>query len=218
MTHAWLLTLLPPTVQPQVRPSFMINALIEAREMREMGPDSRIVRNIGSSLVPFRRSPGPADPSLESIQVPDGVPAAGEEKRAAVAKIQPDRKLRLPPDVEPKLRPLLQPVDMNWYGAHELDSYPRALAPFRFDHPTGAGLEHTGARLLVWLRIDEHGQVVEVAAGEAGVPERLVEATRASVAAVKFVPARKDERAVKSRLLVRIDFARGGEERGSEFP
>ena len=215
MTHAWLLTLLPSTVQPQVRPSFMINARIEAREMGEMGPNSRIARDIGSSLVPFLRSQGPADPSLDSVQVPEGVPAAGKGKRAAVAKIQPDRKLGLPPDVEPKLRPLPQPVDMNWYGAHELDSYPRALAPLRFDHPTGAGLEHTGARLLVWLRIDEHGQVVEVAAGEAGVPERLVEATRASVGAVKFVPARKDERAVKSRLLLRIDFARGGEERGT---
>jgi hypothetical protein len=104
---------------------------------------------------------------------------------------------------------------MTWYGAHELDSYPRALAPLRFEHPTAAGLENTGARLLLWLRIDEHGHVVEVAAGEAGIPDRLVEATRASVAAVKFVPARKDERAVKSRLLLRIDFARRDEERGT---
>jgi hypothetical protein len=215
MTHAWLLTLLPPTVQPQVQPSFMINARIEAREMGEMGSASRIASNMGSSLVPFLRSAGPIALSLESFQVPEGVPAAGEGKRAAVAKIQPERKLRLHQDVEPKLRPLPQPVDMNWYGAHELDSYPRALAPLRFDHPPGAGLENTGARLLVWLRIDEHGQVVEVAAGEAGVPERLVEATRASVAAVKFVPALKDERAVKSRLLLRIDFVRGREERGT---
>ena len=79
LTHAWLLTSLPPTQQPQVRPSFTINARIEAREM---GPDSHIARNIGPSLAPFLTRLAPSlDPSLESIPVLEAAP--DREKREA---------------------------------------------------------------------------------------------------------------------------------------
>jgi hypothetical protein len=61
--------------------------------------------------------------------------------------------------------------------------------------------------MLLWLRIDEHGQVAEVSAGEPGIPAPWVDAARASLAAVRFTPARKDERAVRSRLLLSLRFA-----------
>jgi hypothetical protein len=105
--------------------------------------------------------------------------------------------------VEPTTPIVPRPVDLTWYGAHELDAYPRALTPLRFDAPAVAS---PGARLLLWLRIDEHGQVVDVRAGEPGVPGELVEAARASLAATRFTPARKDERAVKSRIQVGIAY------------
>ena len=97
-------------------------------------------------------------------------------------------------------------MDLTWYDAHELDAYPRALTPLRFDHPAVPGLGNPGTRLLLWLRIDEHGQVAEVKAGEPGVPGELMEAARASLAATRFTPARKDERAVKSRIQVDIAY------------
>ena len=67
--------------------------------------------------------------------------------------------------------------------------------------------------MLLWLRIDEHGQVVDVSAGEPGVPGGWVEAARASLAAVPFTPARKDERAVKSRIQVSLSFLPNRQER-----
>jgi len=62
-------------------------------------------------------------------------------------------------------------------------------------------------RLTLWLRIDEQGEVVEVSAGEPGIPAGWVDAARASLAAIRFAPARKDERAVRSRLLLSVSFA-----------
>ena len=58
--------------------------------------------------------------------------------------------------------------------------------------------------MLLWLRIDEQGRVVEVTAGETDIPPELLEAAHAALAGVKFAPALKDERAVKSRLLLSI--------------
>ena len=46
-----------------------------------------------------------------------------------------------------------------------------------------------------------------MSAGEPGVPAAWVDAARASLAAVRFTPARKDERAVRSRLLLGLHFA-----------
>src|SRR5262249_55489801 len=84
--------------------------------------------------------------------------------------------------LEPNRR-ALAPVDSNWYTAHELDSYPRALGPIRIAYPMALGEARVAARVLLWLRIDEHGEVFDVRAGEADTPERLIEAARAGIAA-----------------------------------
>jgi hypothetical protein len=210
MTHAWLLTPLPPTQQPQVRPSFTINARIEAREM---GPDSHIAGNIGPNLAPFLTSLAPSlDPSIESIPVLEAAPIARKGRRAApVVTAPPKASLAPAPEPTPSRErdpgALPQPVDSTWYAAHELDSYPRALAPIKLAYSGLGGSDNAGARLLLWLRIDEHGQVVEVSAGDAAIPGHWVEAARASLTTVRFTPARKDERAVKSRLLLSVNFA-----------
>ena len=134
---------------------------------------------------------------------------------APAAKLRPERKAHPVQSVDSKLQPLPQAVDTNWYAAHELDAFPRALAPLRLDDRAAAEFREAGGRLLLWLRIDEYGQVVEVNAGEDAVSRRWVEAARATLAKVRFEPARKDERTVKSRLLVGIDFARAGNEPGA---
>jgi hypothetical protein len=104
-----------------------------------------------------------------------------------------------------KPAPLAAAVDTTWYTAWDIDTYPRANAALSLVPPAGSG--ETAVRMLLWLRIDEHGQVAEVSAGEPGIPAPWVDAARASLAAVRFTPARKDERAVRSRLLLSLRFA-----------
>lgn len=98
-------------------------------------------------------------------------------------------------------------ADTTWYTALELDSYPRASMPIRIGPVAPVATGDVPAQRLLWLRIDEHGAVVEVSAGEPGIPARWMELARAGIAGIHFTPARKDDRVVKSRLLLSVNFA-----------
>ena len=140
-----------------------------------------------------------ADPVPE-VRTPPARTAGGVAAGASGLALMHEKSSPTP--ASPKLPAV---VDTTWYAAHDIDVYPRSGTPLRFAPPEGAG--ETVARLTLWLRIDEQGEVVEVTAGEPGIPARWVDAARASLAAIRFAPARKDERAVRSRLLLSVSFA-----------
>jgi len=94
--------------------------------------------------------------------------------------------------------------DPTYYAAHELDSYPRPAVPFDLDQLAGGVAEGTTTRFRLALLIDERGVVNEIAAVETGLPGRLEEELRARLAATPFIPARKDGRAVRSRILLGV--------------
>ena len=208
MLHGWLLTELPQGPRAQTRPTSVLPVRIE---QRDMAADGHTARAGGSGLAPFltRLVPLP-DPAPEPMAVPETAPVA--EKRPGARPVIAKLEAKSPPAPlkerthlpERGAAALAQPFDTTWYAAHDLDTYPRALAPIRLEP---VRVEGQGARLLLWLRIDEFGQVVEVKAGESGAPDHLIEAARASLAAVRFTPARKDERAVKSRVLLSVSIA-----------
>ena len=101
-------------------------------------------------------------------------------------------------------------ADATWYTAQDLDAYPRSDVPVTIERAAFASAGETPVRLLLWLRIDERGVVVRVSAGEPGMSSRSVELARRSLAGTRFTPARKDGRAVRSRLLLSVNPADGG--------
>ena len=88
--------------------------------------------------------------------------------------------------------------DPTYYPARELDAYPHLARPLELERLPGAG----SIRLL--LLIDEHGIVNDISLVEAGAVGRLDQALRTALAATRFVPARKDGRDVKSRVLLSV--------------
>ena len=104
-----------------------------------------------------------------------------------------------------EVRPLTLPAaaDPTYYGARDLDVYPRPVAPLELDR-IAEGIAAAG-RVAVTLQIDEQGTVSNVAfTGPA--PDELKEGLRAALAATRFLPARKDGHAVRSRLNLSVDF------------
>ena len=95
--------------------------------------------------------------------------------------------------------------DPNYYPARDLDDYPRPLAPLRIGRPARAGAGEMRLELL----IDEHGLVRDVVFAGPAQPGGAEEELRATLAATPFMPARKDGRAVKSRVLMSISFEIG---------
>jgi len=89
----------------------------------------------------------------------------------------------------------LRVPDPTYYPARELDTHPQPTQPLELDWLPGAG----SIRLL--LLIDEHGIVNDISLVEGG---RLDQALRTALAAARFVPARKDGRDVKSRVLLSV--------------
>ena len=88
--------------------------------------------------------------------------------------------------------------DPTYYPARELDAYPHPARPLELERSPGA----RSIRLL--LLIDEYGIVNDISLVEAGAAGRLDDALRAELAATRFVPARKDGRDVKSRVLLSV--------------
>ena len=179
LTHAWFLAALPQVRQFRLGAALTIDARIQG---------------LAPVFTAILGNPPVEPPVTQERDAP--IREVRAAKAAATGNPKPGRS------EERSTAALPQASDPTWYGAHELDTYPRALAPLQFD----AGSSRAGSRLLLWLRIDEMGRIIDVTAGEGGVPAELLEAARASLAAVTFAPARKDERAVKSRIQVSLAY------------
>lgn len=87
-------------------------------------------------------------------------------------------------------------LDPRFYLARELDQYPSPLSALAL------GDGHAPGSAKLWVNIDQTGRVVEVAAMDADLPGELGQLARERVLATPFVPARRDGRPVKSRVLL----------------
>lgn len=102
---------------------------------------------------------------------------------------------------------LPQAPDPIYYPARDLDDYPRPLAPLRIGWPARASADEVRLELL----IDEHGVVRDVVFTGPAQPGGAEVELRATLAATSFMPARKDGRPVRSRILLSLN--PGAEER-----
>ena len=94
--------------------------------------------------------------------------------------------------------------DPTYYGARDLDDYPRPVTPLALDRIAPG--DAAPGRVAVALQIDEQGLVNNIEFAAPAVPDRLKEELRVMLAATRFFPARKDGRAVKSRIMLSVDF------------
>lgn len=115
----------------------------------------------------------------------------------------------VPAAAEPDSRPPapLQAPDPIYYPARDLDDYPRPLAPLRIGQLVRAGAGEVRLELL----IDERGVVRDVVFAGPAESRGAEEELRATLVATSFMPARKDGRPVRSRILLSLNF--GAEER-----
>ncbi len=87
--------------------------------------------------------------------------------------------------------------DLRFYLARELDRYPSPLSVLNLDNGRG-----TAGSARLWVSIDQAGQVVDAAVIDAEPPGEFERLARDRVLATRFVPAQRDGRAVKSRVLL----------------
>jgi len=117
-----------------------------------------------------------------------------------------------PPVISPRRLPVTAPVaavepspasaaasgpDLRFYLARELDRYPSPLTTLSLDDGRG-----TAGGVRLWVSIDQTGRVVDVAVIDADPPGEFEHLARERLLAMRFVPAERDGRPVKSRILL----------------
>lgn len=95
--------------------------------------------------------------------------------------------------------------DTTWYPARQLDVFPRAVAAPQPVYPAEAGSASGEVTLLVM--VDDDGTVHAVSVAESQPPGVFDGAATRAFDGLRFQPAMKDGRAVRSRILVRVSFS-----------
>lgn len=150
---------------------------------------------------------------LEAPEEPLVVPAA-ERPDIPLGSARATSLARVPPPVERATSPASAAAggpssagtgvavpDPRFYPARELDRYPVPLAPLDLAIATaGPG------SVRFWLSIDLAGKVVDAAVVDADSSAAWVAMAREYLLASRFAPAMKDERPVKSRVLLELRY------------
>jgi TonB family protein len=110
---------------------------------------------------------------------------------------------------------LTEGPDLTYYAARQLDVYPTLSSPLDLRYTARAAAAAIAGRALVLLLIDDAGIVNDVALVEAEPAGYFEEEVRRAFGSARFTPAFKGGRAVRSRVLVHVNY---GADDGSSRP
>lgn len=91
------------------------------------------------------------------------------------------------------------------YAARELDSLPTPVSAIAIERLPGIARAMAPGRYRIELTIDEHGVVHKLDLLAPSMPGPVERELRAALEETRFIPARKDGRAVKSRVVLQVD-------------
>jgi protein TonB len=98
--------------------------------------------------------------------------------------------------------------DLTYYGARQLDVFPALVSKLQLGAVT-----HAVGRALLLVLIDATGAVNDVSLVEASPAPLTEEDVKRAVVSARFTPAYRNGRAVRSRMLIEINY--GADERAS---
>jgi protein TonB len=166
--------------QPVERARAMIEVRVEGAALQ---PKIKPLSRIEATADMTEKKPEEPKPSEEPPVLPSPVPA------------EPAPALEIP---------LLE--DPTWYPAKQVDVHPVALDPVKPAYPAEGVARGVEGKVLLLLLIDEAGVVKEAAVAEADSEGIFEESALAAFRSARFAPAQKNGRAVKSRVLIRVNY------------
>ena len=96
--------------------------------------------------------------------------------------------------------------DATYYAARQLDVYPALTAPVDLRYSARAAAAGVKGKALLLLLIDSQGVVEDVSIVEAEPGGYIEDDARRAFVSARFTPALKNGRAVKSRVLVEVNY------------
>lgn len=135
-----------------------------------------------------------AQPQVRSLPEPIETPVPA-------AQTPPDEDRSPEPEVSTASLP-----DPVHYAAGELDVYPQPLNRVEPVYPQTALAGEIGGSVTLLLLIDEYGRVTDVSVVDVSPQDGFEESALRALAAAAYSPAQKNGRAVRSRILVKVDY------------
>jgi protein TonB len=96
-------------------------------------------------------------------------------------------------------------ADAKYYSARELDVYPAPLAPLMLNHTGKAAAGRSYGYALLAIMLDATGAVADVELLEVQPAGYFDDDAVKAITSTRFTPALRNGRAVKTRIVVRID-------------
>jgi protein TonB len=180
--------------------SVAVHALLVARPIEfgvpAFGPLQRPA--LRATLEPLPTSQATAAREFAPVAMP-AADAAGPNMPVAA----------IPSTAETAALPAAEPAsglpDVTYYPAAELDVYPVPLSPISLGYPDTARELGVPVVTRIWLSIDETGWPTQAEMLDAPPAHVLEQAAVAALRTQRFSPARKDGRAVRSRVLIELE-------------
>jgi TonB family protein len=160
----------------------------------------RVSQEILARLVPaeLEHVPDPVARTTEAMQVQEPVQRAHKT---------PQRVTRVPTSESdaPSAGPAELP-DTTYYAARQLDVYPALVNALELRDSTSTASADVNGYVLLLVLIDATGVVDDVSIVEAQPSGHFDEAARHALKVARFRPAMRSGRAVKSRVLIQLDY------------
>ncbi len=174
----------------------------------QVGSDVVVVnaRLVGqpARLAEIAPEPTSLEPLLEPVPVEPlpAEPVPAQETQA----LEPETDVSALPMEGAGLASVPVLIDAHWYEARQLDVQPKASVPIVPNYPAEAILANQPGSVKLMLKIDEFGVVQEVEVEESEPPDIFDESALLAFKQGRFEPARKDGRAVRSQIYVRVTY------------
>jgi protein TonB len=106
----------------------------------------------------------------------------------------------------------IEAPDSTYYAARQLDVYPALAKPLELRYGGKAAADGVTGRALLLVLIDDSGTVKDVSVVEAEPADYFEDDAKRAFMSARFSPAYRNGRAVRSRVLVEVNY---GAERAS---
>ena len=170
-------------------------------------PDNSRTASIPSEKSPDKPSAPPPAPFQSASPAPQPLPIADTPSppsqtasRAVAVQAAPSQQSALPTvDI-----PLIE--DTTYYTAKQVDRHPTPVKPIKPEFPETVKTAGVEGFVTPRLSIDATGVVREISVVEAHPPETFETAALNAFRNARFVAARRNDRPVKSDVLIKVTF------------
>lgn len=190
-----------PSIEARLVPAHVAPVTPETAETAEMEKAPELASSEIEDAVPVRVPESGPEPVVRETPQAEAAPAAGPEAG--------DAQVATPATDAAAL--ITSPVDLTYYGVHDLDMPPRALARIVPVYPPEADRQRVSGMVRLQLKIEVDGRVSDIEIVSAVPPDVFDESALGAFRSARFVPAQRNGRPVRSLVQIVVQYDREGQ-------